>query len=76
LLATGSALFADAGAAIDLNNSIFHDTQGKSAMLSTELIDVGSGGTITSSGGNHVVDSSWSHVSGFSPDLGDVPNGL
>jgi hypothetical protein len=74
--ATGSALFADTGAVIDLNLSFFHDTSGASALLSTELIDVGSGGSITSSGGNHVIDSSWVHVTGFSPDLGDVPNGL
>jgi predicted outer membrane repeat protein len=73
---TGSALFADTGAAVDLNNSFFHDTQGASAQLHTELIDVGRGGSITSSGGNHVIDSSWVHVTGFSPALGDVPNGL
>jgi hypothetical protein len=43
---SGSALFVDGGAVVDLDNSDFDDTLGLSALLSTDLIDVGAGGLI------------------------------
>jgi hypothetical protein len=79
---SGSDLFTDTGAIVDLNESDFDDTLGLSAALSTDLIDVGDTlgtgstvGVISSSGGNSVWDSSWINITGFgfagSGDLGN-----
>jgi predicted outer membrane repeat protein len=75
---SGSALFVDTGALVDLNLSDFDDSLGLSRQLSTDLIDVGGSpvGVIFSSGGNEVVDSSWMNVTNFgfagSGDRADV----
>jgi predicted outer membrane repeat protein len=76
---TGSALFADTGATVDLYTDDFDDTSGLSSTLSTDLIDVGGSGSsmgvIRSSGGNTVWDGSWVNVTNFGfAGSGDVGN--
>jgi predicted outer membrane repeat protein len=78
---SGSDLFVDSNATVDLNRSDFDDTLGLSTNLSTDLIDVGNTlsngviGVIFSSGTNFVWDNSWVAITNFGfAGSGDIGN--